>query len=311
MCGQTLSALEQGVRRQAATEEGRAGTLVDAPDCSRAQFVAPKGRLGRLGDLEVRLAASAAEIRRAQALRYQVFYEELSAAPDGRARRTRRDADAFDAVCDHLLVLDHSAPDRPPFHPRPALVGTCRLLRQEVAERRGGFYTADEFDIAPLIRRKPDLRFLELGRSCIAAAHRDRRTLELLWHGIWSYVLTHRIGAMIGCASLPGTDVDGLALPLSFLHHMARAPAEWRVDARAELRVGMDRMPAAAIDAKAALRCLPPLVKGYLRLGARVGDGAVIDRQFGATDVCIVLPVAAISRRYIDHYGADAGRYAA
>ena len=75
-------------------------------------------------------------------------------------------------------------------------------------------------------------------------------------------------------------------------------------------RVEMNRMPAEAIDAKAALRSLPPLIKGYLRLGAFIGDGAVIDRQFGTIDVAIVLPVAAITARYVDYYGADAGRYA-
>ena len=73
----------------------------------------------------------------------------------------------------------------------------------------------------------------------------------------------------------------------------------------------MNRMPKEAIDPRAALRMLPPLVKGYLRLGASIGDGAVIDRQFGTTDVLIILPVSAISARYIEHFGADAGRHAA
>ena len=73
----------------------------------------------------------------------------------------------------------------------------------------------------------PDLRFLELGRSCVLKPYRTKRTVELLWHGIWTYVLHHRIDAMIGCASLEGTDPDKLALPLSFLHHYAAAPPPW------------------------------------------------------------------------------------
>jgi putative hemolysin len=116
---------------------------------------------------------------------------------------------------------------------------------------------------------------------------------------------------MIGCASLEGTDPDQLALPLSFLHHFARAPEAWRTAALPHQRVDMNRMAKDAIDAKSALRELPPLIKGYLRLGAYIGDGAVIDRQFGTTDILIVLPVSAISSRYIEHFGADATRHAA
>jgi putative hemolysin len=132
-----------------------------------------------------------------------------------------------------------------------------------------------------------------------------------LWHGIWSYVLQHRLDVMIGCASLEGTDPDRLAAPLSFLHHFARAPEAWRTSALPRRYVEMNRMGKTAIDRKAALQALPPLVKGYLRLGAAIGDGAVVDRQFGTTDVLIVLPVSAISTRYIEHFGATAERHAA
>jgi putative hemolysin len=266
--------------------------------------------LGRLGELEVRLAASAAEVRRAQALRYQVFYEEMSAVADARTHLMGRDADHFDLICDHLLVLDHANLRRPLLRMRPEIVGTYRLLRQDVAEQHGGFYTAGEYEIAPLMQRKRGLRFMELGRSCVLAPYRNKRTVELLWHGIWAYVLMHGVDVMIGCASLEGTDPDRLALPLSFLHHTARAPEEWRVRAQKHLCVEMNRMPLSAIDARAALKSLPPLVKGYLRLGAYVGDGAVVDHQFGTTDVCIILPVAAINSRYVQYYGPDASRYA-
>jgi len=275
---------------------------------SRLSHPAPDA-LGRLGALEVRLAASASDVRRAQKLRYRVFYEEMSAIADSSARYMRRDADRFDTVCDHLLVLDHASLRRPLIRRKPEIVGTYRLLRQESADANGGFYSASEYDIDALLARKPHLRFLELGRSCVLPAYRDKRTLELLWHGIWSYVLMHGVDVMIGCASLQGTDPARLALPLSFLHHYARAPEEWRVRARDELYVPMDSLPRSDIDARRALSALPPLIKGYLRLGAMIGDGAVIDHQFGTTDVLIVLPVAAINPRYVGYYGADAGRY--
>jgi len=264
--------------------------------------------LGRLGALEVRLARTSAEIRRAQKLRFDVFYKEMSAVADTTAYFARRDIDLFDAVCDHLLVIDHAAPK---LRRASAVVGTYRMLRQDVAERAGGFYSAGEFDVESLVSRHRDLKFLELGRSCVQPPYRNKRTVELLWHGIWTYVLEHRVDVMIGCASLEGTDPDRLALPLSFLHHYARAPEPWRTAALPRRYLELNRMPKSAVAPKKALELLPPLIKGYLRLGAFVGDGAVVDRQFGTTDVLIILPVSAIKSRYVAHFGAGAERHAA
>ncbi len=268
----------------------------------------PSQSLGRVGSLEVRLAQTAAEVRQAQKLRYRVFYEEGPASPNPGRLFARRDVDGYDAICEHLLVLDHAARDSHAIN-RPAVVGTYRLLRQSLAEEYGGFYTAGEFDIGSLIARHSGLQFLELGRSCVLAPYRNKRTVELLWHGIWAYVLQNQLDVMIGCASLDGTDPGQLALPLSFLHHYARAPESWRAFALPERYVEMNRMSKEAIDPKEALRALPPLIKGYLRLGAYIGEGAVVDREFGTTDVLIVLPVSAIKQRYIEHF--DLSRRAA
>jgi L-ornithine Nalpha-acyltransferase len=205
-------------------------------------------------------------------------------------------------------VLDHAKSDTSSLN-RPAVVGTYRLLRQPLAEEFGGFYTGGEFDIDALITRHANLQFLELGRSCVLAPYRNKRTVELLWHGIWSYVLQNRADVMIGCASLDGTDPRRLSPPLSFLHHTARAPETWRARALPNRYIEMNRLAPEAIDPKAALRALPPLIKGYLRLGACIGDGAVVDHEFGTTDVLIVLPVSAISERYIEHF--DLSRWAA
>lgn len=276
----------------------------------RPDFATPRiDTLGRLGSLEVRLATSRDDIKRAQKLRYKVFYRDGTAIADAPTLLARRDKDVFDKFCDHILVIDHDAP--PTRRGKQPVVGTYRLLRQEIARPRGGFYSDEEFDIAGLTERHAGMRFLELGRSCVLPPYRTKRTVELLWHGIWTYVRRHRMDVMIGCASLPGTDPNRLALPLSFLHHFAAAPEDWRARAQASRYVAMNRMAKDAIDAKAALRELPPLIKGYLRLGAFIGDGAVIDHQFGTTDVLVVMPVAAIASRYIGHFGPDASRHAA
>ncbi len=266
--------------------------------------------LGRRGDLEVRLARGPLDLWRAQRLRFKVFYQEMAARPSMRHVLLRTDADRFDAVCDHLLVIDNAALNARGQR-RPKVVGTYRLLRQDVAARHGGFYTQGEFDIAPLIAANPGLRFLELGRSCVLAPYRDKRTVELLWHGIWAYVRHHRIDAMFGCASFEGADAERHRLALSFLHHNARAQAPWSAGAHPHLAEAMDRLPESAVDPRIVLRSLPPLIKGYLKLGARFGTHAVLDRQFDTTDVLVILPVSAIDPRYIEYYGAAGERYAA
>jgi len=267
----------------------------------------PSQSLGRLGSLEVRLAQTAAEVRQAQKLRYRIFYQEGSAIPNPGRMFARRDVDAYDAICEHLLVLDHAAPGA--HQGKPAVVGTYRLLRQPLAEEHGGFYTSSEFDIGGLVARHSKLQFLELGRSCVEAPYRNKGTVELLWHGIHAFVLQNRIDVMIGCASLDGTDPMQLALPLSFLHHYARAPEAWRACAWPARYIEMNRLSKESIDPKQALRVLPPLLKGYLRLGAYVGDGAVVDHEFGTTDVLIMMPMSAVKQRYVQHF--DLSRRAA
>jgi putative hemolysin len=263
---------------------------------------------GRIGDLEVRLARTRAEIKQAQRLRYEVFYEEMSAVPSRVAELRRLDEDAYDAICDHLLVVDVSTQGRKgerwTNRRKPKVVGTYRVLRQEKARHSLGFYTGSEYEIRALIDSKPNDRFMELGRSCVLKPYRTKRTVEMLWHGLWTYVREHKVDVMIGCASFTGTDPDQHAMALSFLHHNALAPEEWRCRARDSLYVEMNRVPKDEINPKAALKAVPPLIKGYLRLGAFVGDGAVIDRQFGTTDVLIVLPVKNIDPRYFEYYGA-------
>jgi putative hemolysin len=249
----------------------------------------------RAGNLGVRLAAAEEEVDAALALRYRVFFEEMGARPDAAAAATRRDRDAYDPVADHLLVLDHDRGEG-----AAGVVGTYRLIRRPAAERIGRFYTEGEYDISPLLAS--GLTLLELGRSCVAAEYRTRGTLQLLWRGIASYVFGHSIDLMFGCASLPGTDAEALAAPLTYLAANHSAPPELCPRALPERRVEMLRLPPAEVDARAVLAGLPPLLKGYLRLGGFVGDGAVIDPEFNTTDVCLMVRTAIITDKYLKHY---------
>ena len=254
------------------------------------------------GALEVRLAETEHEVEQAQSLRYAVFYEEMSAIPSPRMRELRRDFDKYDEVCDHLLVVDRDTHDE---DGQPLVVGTYRLTREKDAARAGGFYTAGEYDLAPMLAGLPQgTKFLELGRSCDLKSYRARPgSMQLLWKGLMAYVARFDIDLMFGCASLPGIDAGEMALPLSYLHHYHAMPEALRVRARSELFVDMNMAPKDQIDAREGLRSLPPLLKGYVRAGCCIGDGAVIDRQFGTTDVFIYFPLSGIDARYKSRFG--------
>lgn len=254
------------------------------------------GALHRLGNLETRLARGD-EVDQALALRHRVFCEERGAISTSATEGLEEDA--YDRDCDHLIVIDHARAHTP-------VVGTYRLLRGDVADRIGGFYTGGEYDLAPLIRHaaRRDAGLLELGRSCVEAPYRTSAAISLLWRGLATYVEAFRIGYIFGCASFHGTDPAAHADGLGYLHRMHLAPSELRVRA---LRGHYVEMAYPAADLVAGSQNLPPLVKAYLRVGAKVGDGAFIDHAFNTVDVFMVMPVEAIVGRYGRRFGLVAG----
>ncbi len=249
----------------------------------------------RAGSMQVRLAESAAEIMAAQKLRWRVFYDEMKARPSEAAAAAQLDFDHYDNVCDHLIVLDNNE-----------VVGTYRMLRRSVALLHGGHYSAQEFNLKPVLDYAGEI--LEVGRSCVDAAYRTRGTMQLLWQGIAAYVFHYDITMLFGCASLPGTDPDALALPLAYLHYHHLAPPAICVRALPSRYVDMRRMEPGEIDPRRGFASLPPLIKGYLRLGGFVGEGAVIDPEFGTTDVCMIVKRETISDRYLKHYERKTGQ---
>jgi len=255
--------------------------------------------LARAGEFEVRLATTKKEIRSAQKLRFKVFFEEGGAIPDPTARVIRRDVCRFDSVCDHLIVVDTSIRR---IDGAPTVVGAYRLLRQGVADENFGFYSAAEFEIGALVARHPGKRFLELGRSCVAEGYRGKRTLELLWRGIWAYALHHGVDVMFGCASFPGVDPAAHEAALRFLRSEGEVAEGWNVDTAPGRAVPVRECEPRTIDARAIARALPPLIKGYWRLGARFSRDAVVDQAFGTTDVLVVLPIEEIHSRYLAYF---------
>ena len=248
--------------------------------------------LGRLGSLEVRIARNNMEMDGAYDVRRRVFLE------DGHGS----DTDRFDTYCDHLVVVDTG---------ENRVVGTYRLINRDAAQAVGSWYSETEFDLAPMMQAHPKLSFLEFGRSCILYEFRSKRTLELLWHGSWAWVVQNRHDVMFGCASFEGTDPKAHREALSFLHHNARGRDGWQVRALPQMRGIFEPLAQDEIDVKKALRALPTLIKGYMKLGAKFSAEPAIDHEFGTTDVLVILPVADLNPRYVNYYGANAERHAA
>jgi putative hemolysin len=254
--------------------------------------------------MKIRLAETAEEIRVAQHLRHDVFVAERRTAHAG---QNTIDADKYDAVCAHLLVIEPLAQGASRYAlDDGTLVATARLIGQREAESLGGFYSADEFELTPLLARHPQLKFLELGRTCILKHARGTAVMELLWQGIWDFVRRESYDVMIGCASFEGTDPTVHAAALSFLSQNAKPPEEWQT----KTLPGRNAMPSLVLnqpkDTKRILAGLPPLIKGYLRLGCYIGDGCVVDAAFNTVDVLIILPVKSINPRYFARFGQPA-----
>ncbi|MEL7012699.1 MAG: GNAT family N-acyltransferase [Pseudomonadota bacterium] len=243
----------------------------------------------------VRLAETQADRQAAMRLRYAVFIEELGGDGSMVDHANRLERDRFDAFCDHLLVADEARGG--------TIVGVYRLMRADQAAQAGGFYSASEYDLAPLMRSGRPV--LELGRSCLAPGYRGGAAMYHLWSGLAHYVARHKIEVLFGVASFHGTSAATLAQPLSLLRHRYLAPPALRVRAREAHFQRMDLVPEAQIDRRVAMLQVPALIKAYLRLGGCVGDGAFVDHAFNTTDVCLVMDTARLSERQRAIYARD------
>jgi L-ornithine Nalpha-acyltransferase len=244
----------------------------------------------------VRLATTPEDLTAAQRLRYQVFVEELGGDGPLVDHTARLERDAFDAVFDHLVLVDRRLDPADLAH----VIGAYRVLPSDRREAAGRFYSETEYDLTPLLASGRKL--VELGRSCVHADHRGGTSMFHLWNGLAEYVLDRGIEVLFGVASFHGTDIQALAGPLSYLHHHHLAPPEMRVRALPPHRQKMDLIPRDRLDRKSAMAATPALIKAYLRLGGFVGDGAWIDHEFNTTDVCLVMDTGQMSARHRDFY---------
>jgi putative hemolysin len=244
-------------------------------------------------NFEVRLAKNFKDIDAAQNLRYRVFYEELKAKPTIKNILYEKDFDELDPFCDHLLVIDHNKKSK-----RDSIIGTYRLIRKPMTQIHGKFYTEGEFDISKILRKKCEI--LELGRSCVDKSYRDKPIIKLLWKAISAYMEHYKIKILFGCASFNGINYKKYKDQLSYLHHFHLAPESIRPTSLPPNNIELNYLQKKDLNTVEIFKSLPPLLKGYLRLGAYVSDGAFIDKQFNTIDICIVLRSDLLKERYVN-----------
>lgn len=242
-----------------------------------------------VSDLSVTLATEKWQIEQAQRLRYRIFFEEMGGIPSPEVAEQKRDFDEFDEFCDHLIVLDNSAEE-------PVVVGTYRILRDSVAKKAGRFYSGGEFDISKII--SGNYNVMEVGRSCVDTDLRNKPIIQLLWRGIAIYIKYYKIDILFGCASFSGLDVEPIKEQLSYLYHNHLAPEEIRAKAWDNLYINMNWHKREELDNRRILADLPPLIKGYLRLGGFIGDGAVPDPVCSTIDVFTLVKTDLITGKY-------------
>ncbi len=231
-----------------------------------------------VGRYHVSLAVDDAEIREAQRLRYKVFAEEMGARLS--TILPGHDIDLYDPYCDHLLVRELESGE---------VVGTYRILPPESAKRVGSYYSEQEFDLTRLHCLRP--RMAELGRSCVHPDHRSGAVIARLWLGLADYMTRHGHETIVGCASIAMHDGGHVAARV-YRQIAGRhlAPIEWRATPRT-------RLPVESLDDGLAA-ALPPLIKGYTRLGARVCGEPAWDPDFNTADLLMLLPMAQLNRSY-------------
>ena len=232
--------------------------------------------------LTVQFAATSAEVREAQRLRFKIFGEEMGARLH--PREPGIDSDAFDPYCDHLLVRDTATND---------VVGTYRVLPSAQAKRIGGLYSDEEFDLVRLDHLRD--RMVEVGRSCVHPDYRSGATIALLWSGLGDYMVEHGYDYLIGCASISMADGGHVAASVyNRIKANYLSPVEYRVFPRC-------RLPLDALNGNLDAPT-PTLIKGYLRLGAYICGEPAWDPDFNTADLLILLPLSRVTPRYRKHF---------
>ncbi len=245
----------------------------------------------RTNRYEVSIARTHHEIEEAQRLRYQVFFGEMGAAA-ARPAEDGRDMDQYDADCDHLLVRESQS---------GAVVGCYRIMRPEMARRRGEYYADSEFDLGRLAPIRGNAA--EVGRACIHPAYRSGTVIMLLWSELTRHMIENRHEYVFGCASIPLADGhDNVIAVYEDVIARSLVPAEYRVFPKNPYPLNTHRNRHGARGAPQPVPRVPALIKGYMRLGAWIGGAPAWDPDFNTADLFVLLPIARMADAYTRHF---------
>ncbi len=246
----------------------------------------------KLGDYEVKIANSLEERRQVRALRYRCFVQEEGASATPEQKKLREEWDKYDVFAEYLIVLHNGN-----------VVGTYRIINRDAAEKMGGFYTETEFDISKI--KKSGANIAEMSRACVAPEYRDKKIiLRLLWAGLDEYIKNNNIDILFGMASFMGTNPEKSAMALSYLYHNHLASPDLRANVKKAQNnknqdfTKMNLVAPDLLDLRTARNEMPPLIKGYLNLNAKFGDGVFIDKKFNSYEVFVVLRTRDINPEY-------------
>jgi L-ornithine Nalpha-acyltransferase len=246
-----------------------------------------------IGDFLIKLVEKKAELKKAQALRYSVFYKEKKAKPNIQKKILGLDYDKVDKFADHLIVIDTGSKA-----PNNKIIGTYRLIRGDVSANFGGFYTSTEFNLSNIVNSYKHSQILELGRSCIHKDYRKGTVMNLLWKAIAEYVKIYDIKIMLGCASFSGTDVMKFSNELSYLRDNFSLPDNLSVKSLDNNIYPVYKKNKNNENNLRIFAKLPPLIKGYLRVGGKVSDSFYVDYNFNTIDLCVIVKTDNIDKKY-------------
>ena len=245
----------------------------------------------------IKIVENKSELKKAQALRYSVFYKEKKAIPTISKKILRLDYDKVDNFADHLIVIDKNRKGI-----KSKIVGTYRLVRGDIAANCGGFYTSSEFDLSKILNSYKNNQILELGRSCVHQDYRNGTIMKLLWKAIAEYVKLYDIKILLGCASFYGTDVMKYTNELSYLRKNFSLPDILSVKSLdPKIHPAYAEVNSNTNDLKTFVK-LPPLIKGYLRLGGKVSHDCFVDYKFNTIDLCVIVTTDKINEKYKKKY---------
>ncbi len=236
----------------------------------------------------IKIAVSKFEIKKAQSLRYKVFFKEKNIKKQTFKSLFQRDFDFYDKISDHLIIIDNN------LDIKENVIGTYRLLRGSCAKMYKGFCTEKEFDISTLKKKFSCKNMLELGRSCVHPEYRSGIIIKLLWEGLANYIRNYKIKILIGCASFHGTNPTKYKDEFSLLYERYRLPSNYEVKSLQDNYIFLIKN----LDCDTILKKLPPLIKGYLKAGGMVSKDYYIDAEFETIDFCVIMLIDKIESRY-------------